>query len=78
MHQWMQGLDAPIHHLGKAGDLAHVTDRQAGVANGLGGAAGGDQFDAVRDQDAREFKQSGFVGHGKQRAAHCHGFGRGH
>ena len=47
MHLGMQRLDPAVHHLGKAGQLRHVHDRQAGVLDRLGGAAGGDELDAV-------------------------------
>jgi hypothetical protein len=42
----MQRLDPPVHHLGKARQIGNIADLQAGLGNGLGGAAGGDQLDA--------------------------------
>jgi hypothetical protein len=44
----MQRLDAAIEHFRKTGVFGHVDHRQAGVAHRLGGAAGGQQFDALR------------------------------
>ena len=43
----MQRLHAAIEHFGKAGVFADVLHRQAGFAQGFGGAAGGNKFDAV-------------------------------
>ena len=37
-------LHPAVQHLGKAGQLGDVFHRDAGVAQQLGGAAGGDQF----------------------------------
>jgi hypothetical protein len=45
----MQGLDAAVQHLREAGEFGHVLHRQAGVADGLGGAAGGEEFNAGAD-----------------------------
>ena len=36
----VQGLDAAVQHLGKAGELGDFGDRQALVGQQLGGAAG--------------------------------------
>ena len=46
MHLRMQRLDAPVHHLGEAGEIRDVDHREAGVGDRLGGAAGGDDLDA--------------------------------
>ena len=67
----MQRLDAAVHHFREAGDVADVPDLQAGVAQRLGGAAGGQQFDAGRGECAREVDKTGLVGNGQQRAAHA-------
>ncbi len=64
--QRMQGLDPAVHHFREAGDLGHVLHRQAGVADGLGGAAGGKQLDAARGQRACQFEQVRFIGNGQQ------------
>jgi hypothetical protein len=42
----VQGLDAAVEHLGKAGQVADVLDGQAGLAQRARRSAGGDQFDA--------------------------------
>ena len=42
----------------------------------LGGAAGGDDFDAERDQFAGEFDQAGLVGNGNEGALDCSGMQR--
>ena len=47
MHLGMQRLDPAVHHLGKAGELGDVRHLQPGRGDRLGGAAGGDQFDAM-------------------------------
>jgi hypothetical protein len=46
--------------------LGHLGHRQAGVAQQLGGAAGGQQLDALRMQRAGEFDDAGLVGNGHQ------------
>ena len=47
---------------------ADVFDRQAGVANGLGRAACGDEFHIGGDEDAGEVDETGLVRDGKQSA----------
>ena len=44
----VQRLHATVEHLGKARDVGDFEVRDAGVAQRLGRAAGGDQFDADR------------------------------
>jgi len=58
----VQGLDASVEHLGKAGQFADVLDRKAGQAQRRGGSAGGDQFDAEAGQRLGELRQAGLVG----------------
>ncbi len=77
MHLRVQGLDPAIHHFREAGQLADVLHRQAGIAQGLGGAAGGDQGHAVAVQRLRQRHQAGLVGNGKQGAADAAGFAGG-
>ena len=62
-------LHAAVEHLGEAGQVADVADRQAGVAQGPGGAAGGDQVHAEGGEGAGEVDQAGLVGDGEQGAA---------
>jgi hypothetical protein len=45
MHLGVQGLDAAVEHLGEAGVVGNIGDLQAGIAQQLGGAAGGQQLD---------------------------------
>ncbi len=66
MHLGMQGLDPAVHHFRKTGQLRNIRDLQPGVGNRFGGAAGGDEIDAVAGQRARKFDQPGFVGHRQQ------------
>ena len=47
--------------------------RDAGLAQCLCGAAGGEQFHAMRGKCPREIEQAGLVGHGQQGAANGHG-----
>ncbi len=42
---------------------------EAGFAQGAGGAAGGDQFDAEAGQDPGKVHQAGFVGDAQQGSA---------
>ena len=58
----MQGLDPAVQHLREAGEFGDIFDVNAGVAQQLGGAAGGDQFDSQGGKFAGEFHQPGFVG----------------
>ena len=64
----VQRLHAPVHHLRKAGDIAHVLHRQAGFAQRLVRAAGGDELDAALGERAGEVHETGLVGYGKQSA----------
>ena len=43
----MEGLDAAVHHLGEAGDVGHVRDRQARSCKSFRGSAGGDDVDVT-------------------------------
>ena len=78
MHDRMQRLDAAVHHLGEAGDLGHVLDRDPCLAQGLGGAAGRQDLDPfgvkrtgkvdqpglVRDRDQGAFQRDDILRHG--------------
>jgi hypothetical protein len=52
----MQGLDAAVEHFREARVITDFGDRQAGIAQHFGGAAGRQQFDAVGDQALGEFE----------------------
>ncbi len=58
----MQRLDAPIEHFRKAGEFGDVFDGDAGIAQQLGGASGGDEFDAEAGELAGEIYEAGFIG----------------
>lgn len=66
MHLRMQGFDPAVHHFRKAGQVGNVCYLQPRRGNRLGGAAGGDELDAVGGEGAGKFDQSGLVGNGKQ------------
>ena len=68
VHRGMQGLDAAVHHLGKAGQLGNVDDREPGLAQRLARAAGGDEFDAVAGESAGELDDPALVGNGDESA----------
>ena len=64
----MQRLDPAVHHFGKAGQFGDIDNFQPGVFQRLGGAAGGDEFDAVAGERRGEFDESGLVGYRQQGA----------
>jgi len=70
VHLRMQRLDAAIHDLGEAGQLAHLAHRQARLAQRARAAAGGDQLHAQRIQRARQIGQPVLVGYAQQGAPH--------
>ena len=41
----VKGFDMTVHHFGEAGEVGDILDGQAGIAEGFGGAAGGNEFD---------------------------------
>ena len=68
MHIGMQRLHPPVHHLGEIRDLGDIGHLEPRIAQRLGGAAGGDEADAVLGQALGEVDQSGLVGNRKQGA----------
>ena len=64
----MQRLHAAVEHFGESGEVGDVFDRDAGVAQQLGGAAGGDEFDAEGGKFAGEIDQAGFIGDAERMA----------
>ena len=64
----MEGLDAPVKHLGESGEFGNIFDGHAGVAQQFGGASGGDEFHSERGELAGEIYESGFVGNGEDGA----------
>ena len=77
MHLRMQRLHPAIHHFGKAGEVRDVAHLQAGVGDRLGGAAGGDELDAVAAERAREVDQPGLVGNREEGAGDAAEVGHG-
>src|ERR1700733_940957 len=75
----MQRLDAAVEHLGEAGEFGDVLDGDAGIAQQLRRASGGDEFDAEAGELAREIYESGLVGdaeNGALDAGHAAGHDR--
>ena len=68
VHLRVQRLDAAVHHLGKAGELGDVEHLEPGVVERLGGAAGGDELDAVAGERLGEIDEAGLVGDRQQGA----------
>ena len=64
----VQRFDAAVEHLGEAGEFADVLDGEAGLAQGRGGAAGGDKFDAESGERAGKLHKAGLVGDAEQGA----------
>ena len=64
----VQRLDAAVEHLGEAGVLRNVLHREAGVAQGFGGASGRDEFHAGSGEGLGKGKKPGLVGNGEKRA----------
>lgn len=73
MHLGMQGLDAAVEHFREAGVVADFGDRQAGVAQHLGGAAGGQELDALGGQALGEFENAALIGNGNEGLTDFHG-----
>jgi len=67
MDHRVQRFYPAVHHLGKAGDVGHILDRQPRVAERLGGPAGRDQLDPPSRKDLPELDQAALVRHRKQR-----------
>ena len=64
----MQGLHPPIHDLGKPGMLRYLLDRDAGIREQAGRAAGGEYLYPSGGQPFRELDDTALVGHADQRA----------
>jgi len=58
----VQGLHPAIHHLGKAGVVAHLGDGDAVFLQQSGGTAGGEDLHACLRQALGEFHHAGLVG----------------
>ena len=67
----VQGLHAAFHDLREAGVFADVGHRQAGVAQHLRGAAGGEELVAVfLDEGLGEGQEAGLVADGEKGDGH--------
>ena len=66
VHERVQRLDAPVHHLGRPGDLGHLEHGQPGLLERLGGAAGGDEAAPAGRQAAGKLDDAGLVGDADQ------------
>ncbi len=72
----VQRLHAPIHHLGKAGEVLDRAHRDPSALKLAGGATGRDDLHAQRGEATGEVDESGLVGHRQQRATNPHLSGR--
>ena len=77
MHLRHQCFHASIKDFRKARMVGHILHRHAGVAQRLGGAAGGENLHPARCEETAKFNQSGFVGNGNQGAARRNHIGHG-
>ena len=73
-----EGLDPAVEDFREAGVVGDVLDRDGGVAQRVGGAAGGEDFGPVGDEGAGEVEQAGLVGNGDECAADGGGHGGEH
>ena len=62
----MEGLDASVQHLGKAGHVRNVTDLEAGFAEHPGSAARGDQLHSEVGKLTAEFDHAVLVGNAEK------------
>ena len=69
----MQGLDPAVEHLGETGVVGDIGNGEAGIAQQLGGAAGGEQLDAELGQAAGEINRAALVGYAQERLCDFHG-----
>ncbi len=65
----VERLHPAVHHFGEAGMGRDLGDVDAGIRQGAEGAAGREQFHAMRAQCAGKGDQPGLVGDGQQGAA---------
>jgi hypothetical protein len=63
MNLRMQRLQAPVHHLRKAGVVGDITHRQPRIAQQAGGASGGQDFDAALPERTGQIRGTALVGH---------------
>src|ERR1700736_1137267 len=68
----VQSLDAAAEHFWPAGELGNIADGDASFAKQLGGAAGGEDFDAESGELVCKNNDSRFVENTDERALHSH------
>ncbi len=61
----VQRLHSPAQNFGKAGQIFHRDDGQAGIRDLFGGTAAGHQFDPCFAEATGKLNQSGLVGYGQ-------------
>jgi len=59
-------IHPPVQHLRETGEFGYVLHRDAGIADGLGGTAGGEEFHALVSEGTGEIEESGLVGDGEK------------
>jgi hypothetical protein len=64
----VEGFDPAVQHLGKAGEIGHITDRQTLFAQQGGSAAGRENLDPEAVQLPGELDDAGFVRNAQQSA----------
>ena len=74
----MEGFDATVQHLRHARDVGHVGDAEAGLTQGTGGPAGGDDLDIQGAEAPGKVDNAGLVGDGEEGAANGGGGVGGH
>ncbi len=62
----VQRFNAAIHDFGKTGMVRYVFNLNTGLFHGLGGAPGGENFNAVALQFFGKFNNACFIGYGNQ------------
>ena len=73
VHFRMQCLDATIEHFREAGVVADFGDGKSCVAQQFGGAAGGQQVDALGREALSKLKRTALVGKADESLADFHG-----
>ena len=66
----MEGFDTSIETFGGAGVFAHVLDGDAGISDGFGRAAGGEEVDVFGMEEFGEGEEGGFVRDGEEGAGY--------
>lgn len=67
MNTRVKRLDAAPQNLRETGDFGHISDRNSGIVQCPGRAAGGKDLDATFAEVFREFNDARLVEHGQER-----------